>query len=403
MSWLGIGLGDAGSQVSQGVSAGQDWRQRQQQAVFDNARQKLAMLMAPLQLKELQNRLSEFGQPKPEGLVGTQGGGTAGTTFNPGTGQYSLQPLVPGADPASIKKQIQSLAASAPKEYQAAIGATADSIDMGEDPLKALDKAQQLVGQAAGKESSAAQKTRFKLDMKQGIVSDAQGKEYSIYDPQLPPDLKQLVDSARQEDTKKASIEAKKFAEQTARMFQMNDMRESAKAYDNTLKVAQRGISGHSFLKTVQDQVNQAGANGGAGTTAGDMALIEGYMQLMFGVDPKALRGSPQMQQQMLKQGGVDDRAIAWYNSVTSGGKLSQDVRQQILDTATQQVQTFDQAVNQTGQLVDNPKVKDLVTRYNRATGGQQQSAGGGQAGPPPPPLGYVLDNPGPSSPKEVP
>jgi hypothetical protein len=158
-------------------------------------------------------------------------------------------------------------------------------------------------------------------------------------------------------------------------MFQMNDLREQMKGYDNTLKIAQRGIAGHSFLKTVEDQVGKAGQNGGQGTTAGDMLLIEGYMQLMFGVDPKALRGSPQMQQNLLKQGGVDDRVIAWFNNVQTGGKLDQNVRQQILDSSRDQVNTFDQAVEQTGQLVDNPKVQDLVGRYKRATGAGQSSA----------------------------
>jgi hypothetical protein len=120
------------------------------------------------------------------------------------------------------------------------------------------------------------------------------------------------------------------------------------------------------------------------------MLLIEGYMQLMFGVDPKALRGSPQMQQNLLQQGGVDDKVIAWFNNVQSGGKLDQPVRQQILDSSKEQVNTFDQAVDQTGQLVDNPKVQDLVGRYKRATGAGQPS--GSQQAPPKDDIGFVPD-----------
>lgn len=399
MGWLGVarGLGDTGAQVGQGYDIAQNWRQREQQMAIEAARQKLADLMGPLQLEEIKQRIAAMNQPKYEGMYGTPGGGTSAAFWTPGQTGISSQVLTPGADKNSIKQRITAMAQTAPKEYQSAIQDIAESIDEGEDPLKALDKAQTLMGQAAGKQSSADQKTRFKLDMKNGIVSDKDGKEWSIYDPQLPDDLKQLVASAKkregEEDAKKALDEANKFAQTTARMLQMADVREQQKAYDATLKVANRGVAGHSFLKTVQDQVARAGANGGQGTTSGDLLLIEGYMQLMFGVDPKALRGSPQMQAQLLKQGGVDDRVAAWFQNVRSGGKLDQSVRQEILDSSTGQVQAFDQAVRQTGELTDNAKVKDLVNRYNRAVGGtgQQQQTQGGGAAPPP---GYVLDKP---------
>lgn len=397
MSWLGLGLGEAGSQLGQGFETAQNWQQRAQEMKMQQARQKLQEILQPLQLAELQQRIASFNQPKPEGLVNTPGGGTSGATFTPGGG-YSLQPLQPGADKNAVKAQIKQIAASSPKEYQGAIAQYADSIDLGEDPITALQKAQTLAGQAAGKESTAAGKTKFKLDMKNGIVSDKEGKEWSIYDPQLPTELKNLVDSARkregEEDEKKATVEARKNAEALSRALQIGDMREANKQFDAVQKVAQRGVAGHAFLKSVEDQTARAAAGGGQGTTSGDLLLIEGYMQLMFGVDPKALRGSPQMQQQLLKQGGVDDRVIAWFNGVQTGGKLDQNVRQEILDSSRDQVKSFDQAVEQTGQLVDNPKVQSLVQRYKRATGaGQQPNA---TSGTPPPPPGYVIDKKGP-------
>lgn len=151
MGWLGRSLGQFGADVGTGHDIALDWKQREQDMAMKAAQQKLHEMMLPLQLQEIQARLAEMTQPKPAGLVGTRGGGTAGATFQPGKG-YSLQPLEPGADPAEAKKQIQKIAEGAPKEFKSAILAAGDSIDAGEDPMKALQKAEQLAGVGAAKE-----------------------------------------------------------------------------------------------------------------------------------------------------------------------------------------------------------------------------------------------------------
>lgn len=377
---IGNAIGDFGSQVGEASLINQDYAAKKQEMQMQAARQKLADLMGPLQLQELQQKIKELGQPRAEGIIPTPGGGQSGVTFQ--GGKYNTQPLTQGADPKRAKAQIAALIPTAPKEYQGTLQSYMDSIDAGADPLKALDEANKLAGQAAGKEIGNASKGRVRFDPEKGIIADKTGNEYSIYDPNLPPDLKTFVDAERrrkkEEAEQKATVEARKNAEVLARALTVGQMQEAKKAYDAVLKAATRGTAGHSFLKTVEDQVEAARANGGAGTTSGDLTLIEGYMQLMFGADPKALRGSPQMQQQLLQQGGVDDQAIAWWNKVKSGGRLDQAVRDQILDASRTQVGSFDQYVNTTGQLVDDPNVQKLTRNYNNRvaqTGSSQAPA----------------------------
>lgn len=199
-------------------------------------------------------------------------------------------------------------------------------------------------------------------------ITDQQGKTWDINDPQLPDQLKKEVASFTEAqakgEAKKALIEARKQAEAINRAMAMMNARDLAKARDEVRQVARRGISGHSFLKSVAQEVATAEMTGGKGTTSGDMQIVEGYMQLMFGVDPKALRGSTKTMELLLKQGGWEDKAIAQMNSAYSGGKLSQEVRQQILEEVNRQITVWDQAVRQTAILTDDPIAKSIVNNY---------------------------------------
>lgn len=376
MSWLARALGDFGTQTGEASSINQDFASKQQDIASKAAQQKLAALMGPLQLQELQARVKELNEPKPAGIIQTQGGGNAGVTTQ--GGKYSVQPLTPGADKNAIKAQISAMAAKAPKEYQGALEAIGLSIDNGEDPLKALDKANTLLGQAAGKEVTNEGKTKFKFEPEKGVITGGDGKEWSVYDPQLPPELKTLVDAERQrkreDDERKATLEAKRNADALTRALAVANMQEAKKAYDAVFKTAQRGAALHTFLGSVESQVEAAKANGGVGTTSGDLTLVEGFMQAMFGVDPRALRGSPQMQQSLLQQGGWSDKAIAEINNIRNGGRLSQDVREQILDATRSQIAQADTYVNLNGNLVDDPRVKTLVGNYNKRISGTGSS-----------------------------
>jgi len=200
-------------------------------------------------------------------------------------------------------------------------------------------------------------------------ITDADGKSYRGHDPALPENLKAIVKeyeaNAQKSEETRATREAKKNADALSRALAIGDMREAQKQRDEVFKVAKRGLSGHSFLKTIAQQVNDAEISGGVGNKWGDMLIAEGFMQLMFGVDPKALRGSPKMMETLLsQQGGWDDRAIAEFNKAINGGKMSQAVRQQALKTAQQQIDSWDQQIRQTGLLVDDTKTRALIQKY---------------------------------------
>lgn len=199
-------------------------------------------------------------------------------------------------------------------------------------------------------------------------ITDAQGKTWDVNDPNLPMDLRKELATYKEAqakgEEKKALIEARKNAEAINRAIAIGDARELQKQRGEVFRLARRGLSGHSFLKTVAQEVAAAELTGGRGTTSGDMMIVEGFMQLMFGVDPKALRGSPKMMEVLLKQGGWDDKAIAMMNNALTGGKLSQEVRNQILEGAQRQVTSWDQTVTQSGQLVEDPQTKALIDRY---------------------------------------
>jgi hypothetical protein len=109
MSWLGRGIGDFGSQVGAGYDINQQWRQRSQQMAMEQARQKLADLMGPLQLQELQQRIKTMQQPQAAGIEKLPGGGIGGVTFKDGV--YSIQNLAPGAPPEPKFSSLQQAAA----------------------------------------------------------------------------------------------------------------------------------------------------------------------------------------------------------------------------------------------------------------------------------------------------
>src|SRR6266850_184009 len=220
------------------------------------------------------------------------------------------------------------------------------------------------------------------------ITDGETGISYPGHDPKMPDRLKSLVKeyeaNAQKSEETRATREARKNAEALSRALAIGDMREAQKQRDEVFKTAKRGISGHSFLKTIAQQVNDAELAGGVGNKWGDMLIAEGFMQLMFGVDPKGIRGSPHMMQYLLeKQGGWDDRAIAEMNNAINGGKMSQEVRKKALEQAQMQIQSWDEQIRQTAGLVADAKTKALVKKYFDAVGAGEDAAMSGLGGKP--------------------
>jgi|HubBroStandDraft_2_1064218.scaffolds.fasta_scaffold00006_36 hypothetical protein len=76
-----------------------------------NARQKLADVMGPLQIAEIQQKLKQMNQVQPAGIEKLPTGAISGVTFDPNTGTYSLQNLSPGAPPEPKFTTLQAAAA----------------------------------------------------------------------------------------------------------------------------------------------------------------------------------------------------------------------------------------------------------------------------------------------------
>ena len=149
MGWLGRSIGQFGADAGTGAGIAQDRRLKEQEAKAAQVREQLQMLMVPLQIQEIQQRIKQANQPKSIGTIGTRGGGTAGLTYDPNTGTYKTQELEAGADPNSIIPTIEGLKRGVPKEFQSSIQGHIDAITAGADPLKELAGAQKDAEAAA--------------------------------------------------------------------------------------------------------------------------------------------------------------------------------------------------------------------------------------------------------------
>jgi len=103
MGWLGRGIGDFGSQVGQGYDINLGWKERLQNMAMEQARQKLADLMGPLQLQEIQQRLKQMQDTQPAGIEKGATGALSGIKWNPTTHQYEIQQLATGGGPTATK------------------------------------------------------------------------------------------------------------------------------------------------------------------------------------------------------------------------------------------------------------------------------------------------------------
>jgi hypothetical protein len=116
MGWLGRGLGNFGSDVGRGYDINLGWKERLQQMAMENARQKLADIMGPLQVQDLQERIRQMKSAQGAGIEKGPLGELSGVTWNPQTGKYDLQPLKgPGPQaPAKITTPFEAWRAQNP-------------------------------------------------------------------------------------------------------------------------------------------------------------------------------------------------------------------------------------------------------------------------------------------------
>jgi hypothetical protein len=349
-------IGDSGSQVAEA-------KMKADQYKIDQLFNQLGLKQGQAQLEETQARTKKIGAPVPtpaekmqQDIEGIEK--VLGRKLTESEKSLYLGVSQPAAAPKTppITNKLEAWRAAFIQEHKREpTTAEIEGFDQKERPDKAVKVS--MTGDIATQ------------------VTDADGKTWRAHDPNLPPELAAIVkdheDAAMTSEKKKATLEAQKTAEAINKAIKIGDVRAQQKEYQDIWKIAQRGINGHGFLRTVSQEVAAAEAGGGKGTKFGDMNIAEGFMQLMFGLNPKALRGSPQMLESILKEsGGWDDRAIAEMNKALTGGRLSQDVRNDILEKASRQVEAWDQQVRQTAAMTDDPKVRALMDKYSKQVTG---------------------------------
>lgn len=150
MGWVGRSLGDFGSQVGVGRDIAQDYRARQQQMAMEQARQKLADLMGPLQLADLQQKIKQASVPQFEGTANLPGGGVGAIQRDPNTGAITMPNLVPPTvTREAVNRQItQARATLRPNEFPYIDSLLNEVNTMGVDPSKVLDKFETYIGRA---------------------------------------------------------------------------------------------------------------------------------------------------------------------------------------------------------------------------------------------------------------
>jgi hypothetical protein len=362
LSGLLTGIGQAGSDVAQ---AKLDANALKLKDLFD----KLGLQQGQTNLAESQERLKKL-QGNPELEKANQTMAAFKALF--------------GRDPTEQEKGI--LFGVQPLPSATSQVKTPFELWQKEHPTGTAEEFQKF--QSEGKEKpDKAVKVEMTGDIATQVI-DADGKTWRAHDPALPDELKQLVkdkeDAALSTEKRKAGLEAQKFVDALKKAQALGDIKAQQDEYKKIRDLTLRGINGHGFLRTVSQEVAAAEASSGRGTKYGDLNITEGFMQLMFGVNPKALRGSPAMVEMMLKQaGGWDDRAIAEVNKAISGGRLSQAVRQQIQEAATRQVEAWDYQVKTSAELSEDPKIKALMEKYNKVVVGDVDSEAQGLGGRP--------------------
>jgi hypothetical protein len=357
------GLGRGGNELATAQLGLRDDRQQQ---VF----QKLKLLQTVLSLAQLKKQIEQMGQPQPYGTVPTQGGGTAGITFQPGKG-FGTTPLVPGVDKASVSGQIRAMSAkSQSKEYKTALDGIAQAVDAGLiDPVKAMDEALRLTGTEAGKET---QRTPFKFEPEKGIITDKEGTPWSMYDPNLPPDLKALVDAKDRRDQEKEHRKQQDEIFRNELAFKKSlgllDARDAIKASAQARDA-----------KNISDDVAKNIEAAKRGNSKASLALVFSAVRVM-------VAGAGRMTnveiENELRAGSYGQRMQRWYEQATKG-VLPEDQMEFIREVVQNKYESTREMGQETWESVFDKKP---LPPWLRAQSGTQQT---NQGAPPPPPPGY--------------
>jgi hypothetical protein len=241
MGWLGRGLGDFGSQVGAGYDINQQWKQRSQQMAMEQARQKLADLMGPLQLQQLQQQIKQMQAPQFQGTAKTPGGGEAAIIRDPEKGAITTQDILPGMKMTDVDARISKMIQGAPThQAKLLLQSIRERVnDPNGDPAVILKDAETAYSKYI--EQGKPQK-KEDVDLTKGVIThyDEEGNAttYPIFKGgKINPDLldaqREIVDSAitsnqnkfeQQErlQTDRMDAYAKTYAQMRGQVYQYN-------------------------------------------------------------------------------------------------------------------------------------------------------------------------------------
>ena len=334
MAWLARAIGQLGENAGEAHEIGLDWREREARMRGEAQDRQLRALMAPYELQRLMAEVKQMTAPKPAGIITTPSGGTAGITFTPGSG-FSSQTLIPGLSKETAKAEIKNYAASVPASHQSYFDALTKSLDYeGTDPQAVVQEADRYAARLGAEGTTRFPKALGTIpygvsDPNTGVDywADEQGRLHGPDNGPAPKELQNLYTAAyrgyqqRLQDTYDKLAKTEGFTRaQQERAFDERRRLQAIKAGQDAVLAQNRLADAEGAAKTPSNQ--------------GDLLIIENFMQLAFGQQPRGIRGSPQWFERMetISRGSMTDRLVGWEKSLSGGGLLANDARAQVLD-----------------------------------------------------------------------
>ena len=263
------------------------------------------------------------------------GGGLAGVTFGP-EGKYATQTLIPGMDKDSARRQLRNWRATVPTQHQSYYDALEKSLDeVNTDPMTIVDEGRKYAEKITETVGRGTPKILGTIpygvsDPQSGIdyYADAQGRLHSPDGGPPPQGMQELYTSAyeayKQREQDAYDRQERAFGAAAARQqrgFQHQAEMQAKKAGQDAVDAQSRML----------DSINRATNP----TNAGDIVIVENFMQMSFGRQPRGIRGSPAWFEDMRQMAGgsVAQRIQGWWTSLSGGGLLGNDARREIVET----------------------------------------------------------------------
>jgi hypothetical protein len=323
-----------------------DWRTREQQNRIARARAQLEELMGPLQIQEIQEQLRQLREPKPAGTVQLPGGGLAGVTFSP-EGKYATQTLIPGMDKESARRQLQNWRATVPTQHQSYYDALEKSLDeVNTDPMTIVDEGRKYAEKITETVGRGTPKVLGTIpygvsDPQSGVdyYADAQGRLHSPDGGPAPQGMQELYTSAyqgyKQREQDAYDRQQRAFGAAFARQARQQ-------RFQMEMQARKAGNDAADAQARMTDAINASKKH----TNANDIVILEQFMQLSFGRQPRGIRGSPAWFDEMRQLGGesVAQRVQGWWHSLSGGGLLGDDARAEMVEAVKMLAKTRVQA-----------------------------------------------------------